>query len=155
QPTSLEIAQVPNRRLVSETALMEWLRDGDGAMTIGTVRQHVSSTSVSGVDPAELWELSEKLPYHVELYWPGPASDDAFHAIFHRISAENGNGHKYRFEPHTGRTKPWKEYANNPGQGLFARKLVPELHRFLEAHLPEHMLPSSFLLVDDMPLTSS
>jgi acyl carrier protein len=51
------------------------------------------------------------------------------------------------------RRKAWSEYANNPLQGKFARSLIPQLRNVLEEQLPDYMMPSSFVLLDEWPLT--
>ncbi|MCC5658374.1 amino acid adenylation domain-containing protein [Nostoc sp. XA010] len=40
-----------------------------------------------------------------------------------------------------------------PNSGKIARQLVPEVRQYLQAKLPEYMLPSAFVLVDAWPLT--
>ncbi len=47
----------------------------------------------------------------------------------------------------------WHEYTNSPAASALAERLGPSLRRHLEAHLPEYMLPSSFVVVDALPLT--
>jgi len=49
--------------------------------------------------------------------------------------------------------KAWSEYANNPLQGKFARYLIPQLRNTLEEQLPDYMMPSSFVVLDEWPLT--
>jgi amino acid adenylation domain-containing protein len=51
------------------------------------------------------------------------------------------------------RRKAWNEYANNPLQGKFARHLIPQLRNTLEEQLPDYMMPSSFVVLDEWPLT--
>ena len=51
------------------------------------------------------------------------------------------------------RHKAWSEYANNPLQGKFARYLIPQLRNTLEEQLPDYMMPSSFVVLDEWPLT--
>ena len=46
------------------------------------------------------------------------------------------------------------EYANNPLQGKFARYLIPQLRKMLAEKLPDYMIPSSFVLLDEWPLTA-
>ncbi|HSK79159.1 MAG TPA: amino acid adenylation domain-containing protein [Thermoanaerobaculia bacterium] len=48
---------------------------------------------------------------------------------------------------------PLAAYTNNPLQGRFARRIVPELRAFLEARLPAYMMPSAFVLLDALPIT--
>ena len=51
------------------------------------------------------------------------------------------------------RHKAWSEYANDPLQGKFARYLIPQLRNTLEQQLPDYMMPSSFVVLDEWPLT--
>jgi hypothetical protein len=51
------------------------------------------------------------------------------------------------------RRKPWSEYANNPLQGKVARYLIPQLRNVLEEQLPDYMMPSSFVVLEEWPLT--
>jgi len=44
-------------------------------------------------------------------------------------------------------------YTNNPLQGRFARRIVPELRAFLQERLPDYMMPSAFVLLDALPIT--
>ena len=49
--------------------------------------------------------------------------------------------------------KAFSEYANNPLQTKFARYLIPQLRNALAEQLPDYMLPSSFVVLDEWPLT--
>jgi acyl carrier protein len=48
-----------------------------------------------------------------------------------------------------------KAYTNNPLIPKFKRTLVPSLREFLTGKLPDYMIPSVFMLMDEMPLTSN
>jgi len=44
-------------------------------------------------------------------------------------------------------------HASDPQRAELVRGLVPELRRFLQQKLPDHLVPTKFVLLDTMPLT--
>jgi len=57
--------------------------------------------------------------------------------------------------PGPGLDLPWSAYANDPLRAGAARRLVPELRRFLEAELPDYMVPAAFVVFAALPLTTN
>ena len=51
--------------------------------------------------------------------------------------------------------RPWASYANDPLRQRLVEKLVPQLRLLVGSKLPEYMVPSAFVLLDAMPLTSN
>jgi len=49
--------------------------------------------------------------------------------------------------------KPWKEYGSDPRPGTLSRGLAQRLRSHLEDRLPPHMVPSTFVLLDRLPLS--
>ncbi len=53
------------------------------------------------------------------------------------------------------RFEAWGEYVNDPLREESIHALVPRLRGFLQDLLPEHMVPSAFVLLESLPLTSN
>ncbi|WP_349345279.1 amino acid adenylation domain-containing protein [Streptomyces rapamycinicus] len=49
--------------------------------------------------------------------------------------------------------RPLTDYANEPGAGPEADSLLPALQAHLRSTLPEHMVPSIVMAIDELPLT--
>ena len=49
----------------------------------------------------------------------------------------------------------WSEYATHPLQRRLAQQLVPQLRNYLQDKLPEYMIPSAFMLLNELPLSAN
>ncbi|PYS22683.1 MAG: hypothetical protein DMF72_12540 [Acidobacteria bacterium] len=156
EPKSLKITRVTNARLLKDIKSLELLSNFEPSVTIAELRKSLSSVKEVGVDPEEIWTLSMDLPYAVGLRWSESAADGSFDVLFRRYASQQMNGNTLTvpfFADEPVRAKAWRAYANNPLQGSFSRKLVPQLRLMLQEQLPDYMVPGAFVLLDSIPLT--
>lgn len=85
RPVTLRLKRVPNARISNEIRTLDLLKNPQGNSTVGELRKALRSAGSPGVDPEELWSLSDELPYSVEITWsPGTAIGE-FDASFERL----------------------------------------------------------------------
>jgi amino acid adenylation domain-containing protein len=146
-PETLVLSGLPNARLATEAAALDLLLDSD-VETVEELRQAIAGLPLA-VDPEELWNLGDRLDYDVDLRLD-PAEPFRFGAAFRRRGSVAAC-------PESGTLNasdlPWSAFANDPLGVRLARRLVPELRRFLQGELPDYMVPSAFVLLDRLPVT--
>ena len=147
----LGVKSIPNRRLSSEMSAMKLLSSDESSETAGEMREALGKIQQNGfIDPEDIWALSDELPYDVSINWSGASGN--FDAVFSRKTSSADSSSAY-FQSEAIKAKSWKDYANNPLQSSLAQKLVPELRTYLQAALPDYMVPSAFVLLDALPLS--
>ena len=157
QPEFLRLTDVPNARCEAEHKSVELLATMRADATAGELRAALPlSLRGDGVEPEDFWAVSESLPYFVEVLWNDASKGEFYDVVFQRRDSNSNGTIKIKTTPgqtNTSELKSWSSYVNNPLQGKFAGRLVPQLRQYLEAQLPAYMIPSAFVLLPQMPLT--
>ena len=150
------VSGVPNARVLSEMKALELLRSEGGPETVRELRE-LADDVVEGVDPEQIWRMSEERGYTAGISRADAAG--SYEVVMRRgklawwevgKGLREGEGEARRSGKGRG---VYKRYSNNPLQGIFARKLVPELRGYLKERLPDYMVPDLFMMIDQLPLT--
>ena len=149
QPDILAITNIPNARVITAVKTAEWLSGVEDFKTVAQMRSSLQELENLGVDPEDFYALD--VPYSVNISWSDSSSEGRYDVAFVKQEAINK---RIIFSPSTD-LRPWRSYANNPLQASSARKLVPQLQTYLAQKLPEYMMPSSFVMLESLPLTAN
>lgn len=148
QPSVLCLAGVPDARLVPLLGAQALLAQSQG--TVGWVRDQMQA---GGVEPEELVQLAQGTPYTVTLAWAGVGQPGRYSVIFQdQQRMPQAIAHRPAGEL---AVLPWQAYANDPLHQMTTHYLSTSLRSFLEQKLPAYMLPSAFVVLESLPLTSN
>jgi ubiquinone/menaquinone biosynthesis C-methylase UbiE/acyl carrier protein len=131
--------------------------EAERARGVGGLREMLRSMKMDGLDPQDLWTLGEELSYQVHISCASEAAaNGGLDVLFKRRRASEAREERagiVAFPQETIGRKGLSDYANHPLHGKFARYLVPQLRSSLSEQLPDYMIPSAFVLLDEWPLT--
>ncbi|HJT27420.1 MAG TPA: amino acid adenylation domain-containing protein, partial [Pyrinomonadaceae bacterium] len=151
RPDDLFLTNVPNARVVADVVARTLIADPSGPATAGEIRAALDKVRRDeAVDPEELWKLGEELGYRVEVGYAGLDTSGSFRVRLAHVE----NTSMPALPVSTNRAHKVKHsLANDPLRGKLYNALVPELKNHLRARLPEHMMPDTFVMLDELPLT--
>jgi natural product biosynthesis luciferase-like monooxygenase protein len=145
QPPVLAFSGIPNSRVGQAARAAELIASDESPATAGEIRRKLNGV---GVDPEEIYALDG--PYDVELSGSAGAAAH-FDAIFRRRSAApvRETAAPAVMPPR----KPWADYANVRKATTTAALLVAELKDLVKQRLPEYMIPSAIVVLENLPRT--
>jgi hypothetical protein len=154
-PELLGLRGVPDARVAEDLTAVELLSRPGGPETTGELRDFLRDSPRVGLNPEEIWSLQDELPYDVQVFWSGQGVAEWDYVLSRRMA----DGHLPRIRHNATTPAPTptscQSYANNPLVGTFSGKLVKQLRRFLQAQLPDYMVPTDFVLMDQLPVTTT
>lgn len=151
QPKYLAVQDVPNARLIAEVKVLERLNSQSGNLTVGDLRQYLQNFNENGIEPEDWWQLSDELPYTIDVTWASTGKISEYDVIFRQIKEDPAILVPGTTEVE--KNQPWSAYANNPLAEKMVGHLKPVLRNYLMEILPEYMVPAAFMFIDEMPLT--
>ncbi|MDZ8135368.1 MAG: amino acid adenylation domain-containing protein [Nostoc sp. DedQUE04] len=156
EPDILGIVNVPNARVLPDVKAVELLKKSKGLTNVGEVRQALQAIATTGVDPEELWAVSEELPYIVDISWSDNSVDGQYQVVFKKRTVASQIKPIMVAPPCSGKTasfQTWSDFTNTPLQQMSNTQVVSQLRQHLEAKLPNYMMPSAFVMLNALPLT--
>ena len=146
-PSCLLVPGIPNARLAGEAALLARLTRLGPDDPVGPVEGE------GGVDPEAVRDLAREHGYAVHLAPHVGAEPAAFDAML--VRRRPGASAPDVWLPSRGTHRPGAVQSSDPARGNFLRRVVPELRDFALAQLPDHMVPSAWVLVPTFPVDAN
>jgi amino acid adenylation domain-containing protein len=149
EPDFLLITNVLNARLFEDLKTLEWLDGVSGPETVVDWKRTMPKMPYLWVDPQDWYDLGHERQYSVEVSWS--LAEDTAGAYDVLFSHRKSESKKVRNK--TGTRSSGLLYANNPIQEKIGQDLIPQLRLHTKDKLPSHMVPSVFVLLDQLPLS--
>jgi ubiquinone/menaquinone biosynthesis C-methylase UbiE len=148
---AVHLLSIPNGRLAREAAAQRLIETSDEQLEASALRAQLSALQFEGVDPETLWELGDACGYDVQVTWS--AEDPAWCVDVWLLDRARAFEAPLAASPLTKAVQSWSGYANDPTENGFRQQLIPQLREYLDARLPEYMIPCAWMLLKQLPLT--
>ncbi|WP_017328300.1 non-ribosomal peptide synthetase [Synechococcus sp. PCC 7336] len=153
QPEIVTLSNIPNSRTSAIQWAIEALAGEEPPATAGELRSRLQQLPVTGIDPQQLWDVGANLGYTVEFSWLGDRPDGSFDAILRHRQARSQHRFSLEFPVAEGAELSLQPLTNNPLQARHSAELVPQLRGYLQERLPDYMVPTAFVVMEEMPLS--
>ncbi len=146
------IKNLVNGRVMEDVASERIVYGQDGPDHVTELRKRVN-TNKAGIDPEEVYRICEADSYIADISWSdrGPEYMDV--VLVKRDSTEEYVCIPSAAAMKSADIKPPDRFGNHPVLSKWIPRLTEDLKRSLKEVLPDFMVPVSYVVVDEMPLT--
>jgi microcystin synthetase protein McyA len=145
---SLLITGVPNARLHPEIETLRLITGASASTNLETLLQTASISRVNTVNPSDLIDICNGLPFNVHLSWSQSGPIGSIDAAFISSMADSRPDQFEVCASHHSQLP----LANAPLRSRISEWLVPEIRERLRNTVPNYMVPASFVILDQLPL---
>jgi amino acid adenylation domain-containing protein len=150
-PSLFAVRNIRNARVEEDCRALSLMLSHRAYPDKAALANELERSAGVGLNPEDLWAISHRLPYRVQLSMARSGGDGRLDALF--ICAENETRPIHYRMPGPEEIKPDIRCANNPLQEKLALRIIPGLRELLREKVPAYMVPSDFVLLSKMPLT--
>jgi SAM-dependent methyltransferase len=155
EPPMLGIAGVPNARVLPEYRTAASLAQGVDSERARVLREAMETMRAEAVHPEMFWAFQDDLAYWVDITWSSTGGPEFFDVSLQRRKPGTGRRPPAMFRVEQGLPTPTRVYAHNPTEARRSRFLGQSLRSHLRNKLPGYMIPSVFVVLDGLPLTTN
>ena len=150
RPPRLAFAKVPNVRTCAAADAVTALQQADPGTSVADFRKSLAARAASAgsdsVDPQDLWDLEQTLPYRIQVSWANSDSTGDFDVAISR------NDQPLPHIVARGETDAdIARLASDPLRKRRTAALTSQLSDWLKTNLPEGSMPARMMVVDQLP----
>lgn len=138
QPDHLIVRNITNARVINEVRLADKLS--------GNSEQEIETA----IHPQDFWQAPELQDYDLRVTYSHPRGRECFDLV---LSKRGTTPLTDPAEAESARQAPvWDRYANKPVRAAVVRRLTASIRAQISNQLPEYMVPSALIPVEQLPL---